>query len=330
MAAASRELTLAREALRFLARRDSLLAALGDSAGTVRLAAPDVPPAWTAWLSQSTDRPAAVADSARVLAAVFMDTTDWRHRAPERVRWGGWSNSTVTALGAAAAPFACVAIHDIRARPWRTDLRVLLDPDRFPTRNPLGVCRFVAAHGAPGAGVHAWLAAGGWELGATDGASHRGAFVTDRGLREALSYFVADGAYALASCFEGSAPGCRRWFLRDTGGSAVDRQGSSPLGHGAFVSAWWGSGFGGLLADLEEEMGPEGFRAFWTSALPVDSAFAGAFGQDVGVWTGHWMERRFGPLPRQGPRGGDYATTAVVAGLLVALAAAAGHRRQVR
>jgi hypothetical protein len=97
----------------------------------------------------------------------------------------------------------------------------------------------------------------------------------------------------------------------------------------AFAAGWWGE-FGGLLSDLQAEMGPERFHGFWTSSLPLDSAFTSAFDSDVGTWTRDWLERRYGPLPREGPLPGDYAATALLAGLLIAFGAAKAYGRNVR
>lgn len=330
-----RELSLAAETLVFLERRDSLASAFaGVPAGAVGVAAPDVPAAWASWLADQTD---ATRGSGRVLAAVFMDTTSWRARPVSQRRWASWPNSTAIAFGAEAAPFACLAIHDLRRMTGPIGERTLMGPDWFPARNPLAICRFFAAYGPPGPGVRAWLLGGGWQFGSAKGNGRRGAFVLDDGRTDVYPSLVNDGRYALAGCIGGAAAACRAWWLnadesvKPRAEWTRDWRAFAALeAPGAFVEGWWGDPFGGLLDDLAGEMGDERFRAFWTAAAPADSAFASAFGMDVGTWTRDWLERRFGPLPRRGPRGADYAAAVLFGGLLVAFATAAGRRRQVR
>jgi hypothetical protein len=339
-----RELSVAGETLRFLQRRDSLAAALDGAAGLLMgVATPEVPEPWVAWLSEHTDRvtPATGGRTAggTVLAAVFVDTVAWRRQSREWRRFETWFNSTVTAFGPAATPFTCLAIHDLRRGTRQAGHRVLVEPRYSPSRNALGICRFFAAYGAPGPGVRAWLLAGGWQYGTTDGAGRHGLFEAARRRYTYFPSLVSEGRYALGACVEGATRGCRAWFLLDAESRGPDWRGVTPLPwggaarleeHSGFVTAWWGEGdeFGGLLADLDDEMGPERFRAFWTSPSPVGSAFGSAFGVDVGIWTRDWLERRYGPLPRRGPRAGDFAATVVIAGLLVAFGAARGYGRK--
>lgn len=55
-----------------------------------------------------------------------------------------------------------------------------------------------------------------------------------------------------------------------------------------------------FLTTLEEEFGPERFRAFWTSRAPVPQAFEAAFGEPMGPWLLGWYGRST-PIVRPGP-----------------------------
>jgi hypothetical protein len=85
-----------------------------------------------------------------------------------------------------------------------------------------------------------------------------------------------------------------------------------------------------LLGDMAQSLGPERFRAFWTSNLPPAEAFASAAGQDIGAWTADWARRTYGPVGR-GP--GISASGTAFATLITLLAlggaTAASRRRQV-
>ncbi len=88
---------------------------------------------------------------------------------------------------------------------------------------------------------------------------------------------------------------------------------------------------GSLLADLLRLKGKDRFRAFWTSDLDVESAFAEAMGEPLGDWTAKWATRHL-EAPRESPR--VRLASAVWAIVIGGLAAAAGawsfSSRQVR
>jgi hypothetical protein len=323
----ARDLASAYEMLRFLQRRDSLANALGHVEGPLGVSAPNVPDTWKRWLADQTGQ-VAQATEARgaggpVLAAMFVDTADRRTVTREQRRLHLWSNSTILAIDSAAGPFACLAIHDLRNLVVMERLRVYLGPERFREQTAFGFCRFVAAYGIPGPTIHAWLVDGGWRLGQSKGGVRRQVLLETSVVRSLMD----DRQYELSACVQGSSSGCRSWMLHP----ALDRSGSLRLGTNAFLTSWWvASGFSGLLSDLENEIGAERFHRFWASSLPVDSAFASAFGLDLGTWTHDWLDRQFGPLPQQGPRPWDYAASVLVAGLLMAFGAAKAYGRNVR
>ena len=325
VARTSRELSLAVEGLRFLQRRDSLARALAGTDGTLfGTAAPD-------WLAEQTAQVRATVSAGdigvRVLSAVFTDTVSWRHRSPEQRGWEGWSNSTVTAFDSAAAPFSCVTIHDLRRMTGLGGSPRLMAPNQFRAQIAFGICRFFAAYGAPGPAVDSWLRDGAWRFGANEDIGYPHVFQEPFFLRQS-TFTVSSGGrqVALGSCIEGSTSGCRTW-LRTPDDRRYPR-----LDHmSAYVAGWWRMWYGdGLLDGLEQEMGPERMRAFWTSSLPLDSAFVSAFGVDMGTWAYGWLDRQFGPLPRKGPGSRDYAVTVLLAGLLVAFGAAKAQARKVR
>ncbi len=322
----ARDLASAYETLRFLQRRDSLANALGRVEGPLGVSAPNVPDTWKRWLAEQTGQ-VTQASEARgtggpILAAILVDTPDRRTVTRERRRLRPSSSATIVAIDSAAGPFACLAIHDFRNLVVMERLRAFMGPERLSEQTAFGLCRFVAAYGTPGPTIHAWLVDGGWRLG--QGKSAVRVKVFQPGVVRNL---MDDRQYELSACVQGSSSGCRSWLLHPD----LDRSGSIRLGTNAFLTSWWGaSGFSGLLSDLENEMGPDRFRRFWTSSLPVDSAFASAFGLDVGTWTYDWLDRQFGPLPQRGPRPWDYAATVLVAGLLMAFGAAKAYGRNVR
>jgi hypothetical protein len=321
----ARNLATANETLRFLLRRDSLITLLPppDSAPRI-VAAADVPEEWRAWAAEQADRlpTSRAAPAAPVLTALFVDTLETAE-AYWRTWWG--VNSTAIAFDSAAAPFSCLAIHDLRSRVRSADHRTLRPPGRWRSVSAFGICRFFARYGEPGPGPRTWLRNGGWQFGMTEGMGQRGAFAPSSFYRRsAFRYLIEEQLYDLDGCVHGTIRGCRDWLL-----APPQRYGFRLGDRSAFASGWW-SEFSGWLSDLEQEMGPDRLSRFWTSSLPVDSAFASAFGIDLGRWTYDWLAARYGPLPREGPRAADYAITLLMAGLLVAFGVAKALGRSVR
>jgi hypothetical protein len=85
-----------------------------------------------------------------------------------------------------------------------------------------------------------------------------------------------------------------------------------------------------LLSDLQREFGDERFMTFWRSAVPVDSAFAAAFGTTMDDWMHAWIVRTHGAA-RYAPSVGaaNVAASLAVSVVLVGLIAGLGARRRV-
>ena len=81
-------------------------------------------------------------------------------------------------------------------------------------------------------------------------------------------------------------------------------------------------------AALRHDVGDERFGRFWRSALPLDSAFATAFGISTGHWMFGWVRATYGPPRYQASVGmGDAVVALVIAGGLTILAAGLAARR---
>jgi hypothetical protein len=97
---------------------------------------------------------------------------------------------------------------------------------------------------------------------------------------------------------------------------------------------WWRNrsftGVAWFLSDLVRAQGRERFARFWRSELPVDSAFAAAFGEAIGDWTAQWQRTMLPRLPL-GPTVGSASAglALLLAGLAIALALVWVRRRQV-
>ncbi len=76
-----------------------------------------------------------------------------------------------------------------------------------------------------------------------------------------------------------------------------------------------------FLSDVVREVGPDRFREFWTSDLPVDRAFASVVGRDIGEWTSDWLAERIG---RQDFGPGVSGTGLLAVALLASLGVFAG------
>ena len=76
-----------------------------------------------------------------------------------------------------------------------------------------------------------------------------------------------------------------------------------------------------MFHDLEQEFGPDAFRAFWTSDQDVRTAFQRSFGVPLGDWVVSWVDRTIG-VDEPGPALSRTASsgTALVIALLTGLA----------
>jgi hypothetical protein len=235
---------------------------------------------------------------------------------------------------------ASVTLHPRVAAPLTAWARFMARHDQ----DLLGPCWYVRAFGAPGPAVAAWIGHG--------AAAYAGRYSGDAPrrprrapalwLRYALGmegqapepyniWMPYEGlSLAEASCLNGRTARCADLFLQ-------------PLGPGGGRPWFWQSDVpevvtlrwsrppgpeGWLLSDLLGTEGPERFARFWRSSLPIDSAFADAFGTSPGDWTRRWAEARLGPPPYPPwPAGGDVLLTLAA---VVVLAAAGGALRLLR
>lgn len=212
----------------------------------------------------------------------------------------------------------------------------------------VGPCWFLATFGHPGPAIRDWLDARYWDV-AAELPHHRPRRVGDPGyqalprLAERLLYQVTGAFLGGSATLEGCAndrPGlCELAFLDHPYLPGLLPDGItgsvSVTGYTRTRQAWalgipnWSSQ--ALLAMMVEDLGSERFTKFWTSALPVDSAFAAAAGETLGEWYRSQLRREFrsagGPRPRP-PLSWPAASGVLVLALVGTLWQA--KRRQVR
>lgn len=177
----------------------------------------------------------------------------------------------------------------------------------------LAPCRWQATFGAPSDSIGAWLARQSWsvaypvrswltgwgELQVISG--RRAQVLADTGAwgesaRLAVEWAVWWGAVHAAGCYQGRAGSClrvlrapERWGWQAAAAMPDD---SLPSIRARRVAG--GLLLAGLLDDVLAEVGPERFRAFWTSELAPDSALAVALQQPLEPWLMARVERRLG------------------------------------
>jgi len=223
-------------------------------------------------------------------------------------------------------------------------------------RDWVGPCGFYAAFGSPGVNVDRWLKSGAWIYGvrfwssiapAQDLSNYYGWY--DRSLLWRgqsgfpMRRFISTLAYA---CLAGKSDACGPPILTpQDNDQETDWYGGRPLQYRLRVegsSVWaisndylyWGWLMGpsmrSLLSDMAVSLGPDRFRRFWTSPLPLEEAFRAAAGQDIRDWTAMWMRSTYGNYGI-GPRVSAMAVFyALVIGLLAfGGAIVAAGRRQV-
>ncbi|MEO8139034.1 MAG: hypothetical protein ABI742_05270 [Gemmatimonadota bacterium] len=218
---------------------------------------------------------------------------------------------------------------------WRSSVR------RYAGQ-AIAPCVLRAVLGTPGPGVAGWLAGRRYDLAASiswavGGSSGFGMGATwfERVawyqtampllMQRIVGVLPEPYIYSLgsASCAGGHALRCAELIAPGH---------SRPHGAGVIsVAAVYGSRSGGLssedgafVSDLIQERGLDRFRQFWRSPLPVDSAFAQAYGQSLGGWTHDWLVRRVGGVELGAPIHPLGAVAGLLACLLVVGATAAG------
>lgn len=213
----------------------------------------------------------------------------------------------------------CIAMTPARSRPRGTLGIFKSELDRA-----LAPCALYAAFGPPGPTLAAWLAGtryapagsvdwitgrrqdemvqGPFAMWSNGGAPGRRivALASMLGLDDIASILVPPYEFGAAGlqCLNGDPEACRtsvlfpdvmRWGDRDiprdlTPPSFLMRPDSATLASVRPPASTY-------LAEMIGDFGRARFRAFWASALPMDSAFARAFGEPLGEWTARWARR---------------------------------------
>lgn len=205
---------------------------------------------------------------------------------------------------------------------------------RFSTQ--LAPCLFLAMLGRPGPEIERWLLGRGFGF---------ATYFNPRGLR-LVEEETPDGTdpfeyvlFELEWSLYGNMPlgiGCLNGKIGECTSAVFSRHATSTQARRGFrpQPMPWRSPFGSLtgsyLADLYREIGPERFKLFWNSTLPLDQAIREATGLPLGEWTYRWAVGRRtafrpGPLPER-------KSVIRVAGLglvLLGVAFAYGTRRTV-
>ena len=176
----------------------------------------------------------------------------------------------------------------------------------------LGQCRLPARYGVPGPRIMEWLEAGGMSLAVGSDLED------DFGLGWLQPWSTAQTPFAVRRmqrevfwerdvdvdrCMTSDVVACARLLtpqhlrkgldpqyqavLNATPLTYVDGRRRSDLG---FLDAY-------ILAQLEAELGPDRFFAFWTSEQSFERAFENAFAVETGVWMSQWVNQWFGEYP---------------------------------
>ena len=192
-------------------------------------------------------------------------------------------------------------------------------------------CVLRAVLGAPGAEVARWMAARGydlgasirWALGGTTGLQYYD-FWFDRyewretGMPELTMRIVgvlpAPYQYAggAAGCAGGRVRRCAELITRTPKRGAPN--GPIRIADGYLVrNAGLSGQNASFVADLIADRGLDNFRRFWRSPLPVEAAFEEAYGTSLDDWTRGWVRQRVGTVELGAP----LHVPGVLAGLLV-------------
>ena len=210
-----------------------------------------------------------------------------------------------------------------RATPWS-----LVPPNM--REEFLSSCAFYAAFGQPGTAVDAWLSRSNLRFAAGSD------WTTDRSIIPlSPSDWQERLTLSAAACTTGKTSRCAealfdapmsRWLWWAASRKHFDGGFATVRGWEAVFGEWDAD----YLSDLVRDMGRERFQQFWSSDLPLDSAFNGAFGVSMAEWTHQWAAARI-DIPKPGP---SVSSAAVLPWLLIAALAVSGGalytlRRQV-
>ncbi|MEP6572999.1 MAG: hypothetical protein ABJD11_09895 [Gemmatimonadota bacterium] len=202
---------------------------------------------------------------------------------------------------------ACIAVIPVSATMLRQD----------ETLEALGPCAYFAEFGNPGPAMEKWLAWQGFETAAVfdwDNAVHPGAFPV-AGMQRHMFGGAPDGmpmswteSVAGIQCREGQSRRCADALLKPSPALYANAAASDQASRSFRVWDYAGpvlNAFGdsqrGWFSDLVRTMGRERVRRFWTSSLPVETAFSDAMGVPLGDWTRDWVISRRGEIV-PGPR----------------------------
>ena len=187
-------------------------------------------------------------------------------------------------------------------------------------RASFGACGWLAAYGAAGAGVQAWLDSTGWRAAEAarfiDTPRARAPWRYTRAAESTLEGHVnnlisvpREETLEAQACAHDSPATCARLMLLGARAETPWRDSGVLLPGRAFF--WPHVGVGSTLAhdprdrfldDLRRSIGAEKFGALWRDPRPFPDAFAAVVGDPLGVWTSRWMTHSIrGPGSDYGP-----------------------------
>jgi hypothetical protein len=223
------------------------------------------------------------------------------------------------------------------SRTRQVHVSVLRDLDGV-LRRTIGPCAFYAAFGRPAPVIERWLGARRYDI-AMDVAWDRGAEYARAGASwfsnwmpssEApwMWHWLYQAPPATVGCIGGRASACGDYVLAGANATgllrttlATDFERRGPTLPGATL----------ILSDALREFGAARFARFWTTRLPVDSAFRIAMDTSLAQWITD-RQRTLTPWLPIGPAVPFTSSVLSVLAVLVAIALAivTGQRRQVR
>jgi len=201
----------------------------------------------------------------------------------------------------------------------------------------LGPCGFYAAFGEPGPAIRQWITSVGWQYmieGSWTKASAPIRLWEDDGI-----FKGPDPATRLLNvesgsteCMKGNLEVCERMVTvrppsRWRGPIVGAGTYAISLGQSRYYQGAIGYEAGELMSDAVRELGPERFKAFWTSTEPVAVAYEKTTGERWGAFLQRWMIRHYGEI-HPGPRMSAYAL--VTSTILVILALGATMMMSIR
>jgi hypothetical protein len=308
------------------ARRQGLL--LGDSVSL--LVDPEYPDNVRRTFEVVLERPRQVLNGAElrgpIVIAVVLDTMPDDPRMRRRNPWGALVTHFLPEATDGTACFSVVDIGVYQARMIRAgrfsplEMRQWASPAQI-----LGVCAYYQRFGPPGGEAqpltpgmrspqtHVW-----WWSHRTPTIEVSGCAAGD--LETCRMAVLGEGAFQEDPKLSG-----RRAYI-----SRIMPDGVVPLEPYWAVRHPMGWSSPAYLGDMLGDIGDEAFARFWSSELPVDSAFAAATGESLEEWTVRWAQAQIG-VKERGPfvPFSAAALGLLLAGVLVGGGALLTARRQV-